>query len=666
MSRLPLVVLAVPALLLARLLPASGVALGLRLGAASACLLIPGVLISRALRLRGLAPAFAWSLAALIGALALTFALHRSLWSTVAALAAISAVVLPFSFRSPAARELDDARWVEPAVVAAGIGFGIALWFVAVLDGDAFFHLARVRKLEVFGSLSLHEIGEFPDASLHPGYAFPLWHGFLALLAKLGGVDPIGVGRNGPTVLAPLAFALLFEAGAALFRSVWAGVAVVAAQATLTGLAAGHGGSLTSLALPATASRQLVVPALLALYFAYVREPSWALFASVAAAAGALALIHPTYALFIAIPLVGFAIARALLARRELVPATLGIVALALPTTLALAWLRPVVEATTSHDPSQVEVQRAFAKYPGQLSGNTHRYHLTEQLFSRSGALAVAALASVPLALLAARRRWAAWVLGGSLAVFAVTLVPFVFPHFADAVSISQARRFAGFVPLPYAVAGGAAALAALIGVFVLPVALAAGIVLQLAYPGEFGYRFHATTPAWPAWIAVAGGAAALVAGALVSRRASLDRSGPLVAAAVGLLALPVAVYGFSHWTRSGAGAAALTRGLTRAIRVEAKPKDVLFADPNTGYLLAAYAPVYLANAPFAHVAATRQNRPRQRLRDAVRFYAHGGGLAIPRYYGARWILVDLKRHRLRLHLPRVYADRRYVLYRLR
>jgi hypothetical protein len=661
MSRLPFVLLAVPALLLARLLPATGVGLGLRLGAATACLLIPGALIARALRLRGLAPAFAWALAALIGALALTFALHRSLWLTLVVLAAVSVAALPFSFRA----QLPFDR-IEPAVVAAGIAFGIALWFVAVLDGDAFFHLARVRKLEVFGSLSLHDIGEFPDASLHPGYAFPLWHAFLALLAKLGGVDPIGVGRNGPTVFVPLACALSYEAGVALFRSAWAGIAVAAAQLSLTGLAPGHGGSLTSLALPATASRQLVVPALLALYFAYVRDPSWTLLGSVAAAGGALALIHPTYALFVGIPLVGFVSARALLARRELVPATVGVLALVTPAAAALAWLRPVVEATTSHDPSRVEVQRAFAKYPGQLTGDTHHYHLTEALFSRTGALAVAALACVPFALLAARRRWAAWVVGGSLAVFALTLLPWVFPHFADAVSISQGRRFAGFLPLPYAIAGGAAVLAGLVGFLVVPLGLAAGAVLQWAYPGEFGYRFHGTTPAWPAWVAVGGGIAALVAGAFLPRWNRLDRRGPLVALAALALVLPVAAHGFSHWTRSGTGSGALTRGLIGALRTDAHPKDVLFADPNTGYLLAAYAPVYLANAPFAHVAATKQNRPRRRLRDAFRFYAHGGDLAIARSYGARWIVVDRERHRLRLHLPQAYSDGRYVLYRLR
>ena len=664
-ARVPLVLLAVPALGVARLLPAEGAGLGLRLGAATACLLIPGALISRALRLRGLAPAFAWSVAALLVAMAITFAVHSSLWLTVALLGAAAVAALPFALPAPGAGRID---WIEPAVLVAGIGFGIALWWVAVLDGDAFFHLARVRKLEVFGSLTLQNVGEFKDGSLHPGYAFPLWHGFLALVARLGGVDPIAVGRNGPTVLAPLMFALFFEAGRALFRSAWAGVAVVIAQVALTGVAAGHGGSFTSLALPATASRQLLVPALLALFFTHVREPSWQLLLATAAAAGSLALVHPTYALFLGVPLVGYVVARALLVRRELVPALTGLTALAVPTAIALAWLRPVVEATTVHNPSGEEVRRAFAQYPGQLTGSLHRYHVTARLFTRSGAVAIVGLLSVPLAVFASRRRWAAWVLGGSLAVMALTLVPFVFPRFADAVSISQARRLVGFMPFSYAVAGGATVLVGFLGIFALVPALAAGIVLQHWYPGDFGYFFHGASPAWPTWVAVVGGIAALVIGAARRFRNRTDvdeRHQWLVAAAVAAFAIPVAVHGFRHWTRVGTGSGALTRGLIKAVRTDTKPKDVVFADPETGYLLAAYAPIYLADAPYGHVAATKQNRPKQRLGDAYHFYAHGD-LAIPRYYGARWIIVDRKRHRLTLNLPRAYADRRYVLYRLR
>ncbi|HEX6490574.1 MAG TPA: hypothetical protein VF002_04270, partial [Gaiellaceae bacterium] len=159
MRRPPLVLLAVPALALARLLSAHGIGLGLRLAAASACLLIPGALIARILRLRGLAPVLAWTLASLLLSLAVTFWLHRSLWLTLALLGGISLAALPAALRRRA-RMLGRG---ELLVLAAGIAFGIALWWVATLDGDAFFHLARVRKLELFGSLSLRNVGEFKD-----------------------------------------------------------------------------------------------------------------------------------------------------------------------------------------------------------------------------------------------------------------------------------------------------------------------------------------------------------------------------------------------------------------------------------------------------------------------------------------------------------------------
>ncbi len=56
----PLAWLAAPAALgVSRLLPAEGLGLGLRLAAATACLILPGALVARALALDGLAPAFA-------------------------------------------------------------------------------------------------------------------------------------------------------------------------------------------------------------------------------------------------------------------------------------------------------------------------------------------------------------------------------------------------------------------------------------------------------------------------------------------------------------------------------------------------------------------------------------------------------------------------------
>ena len=99
-------------------------------------------------------------------------------------------------------------------------------------------------------------------------------------------------------------------------------------------------------------------------------------------------------------------------------------------------------------------------------------------------------------------------------------------------------------------------------------------------------------------------------------------------------------------------------------LRTEVPRGAVVFGDTETSFLVAAAAPVYLAAAPPPHVADTTRNRPYDRARDVHRFLRRGD-LAIPRSYGARWILLDRRRTRLRLRLPKVWADSRYVLYRL-
>src|SRR5919201_674194 len=148
---LPAWLLAPVLLALSRLLPAAGVGLGSRLAAATACLLLPGVLVARALRVRGVAGALPSSMAALMGAAAV--------------------VALPFAAR----RSRVTSHWTL-GVLALGIVAGISLWWVSRYHWAAFFHLARVQKLLAFDSLSLRSVDEFRDGGLHPGYAFPLWH----------------------------------------------------------------------------------------------------------------------------------------------------------------------------------------------------------------------------------------------------------------------------------------------------------------------------------------------------------------------------------------------------------------------------------------------------------------------------------------------------------
>ena len=59
-----------------------------------------------------------------------------------------------------------------------------------------------------------------------------------------------------------------------------------------------------------------------------------------------------------------------------------------------------------------------------------------------------------------------------------------------------------------------------------LPVALGAGIGLDLAWPGDFAYVPGDGGPALAAWIAAVGGTAALVVGTLVWRRALAATTG--------------------------------------------------------------------------------------------------------------------------------------------
>jgi len=632
-----------------------------RLAFATGLVLAPGWLLARSLGIRGVAATLAWSLTLLFGALAATFALQASLTLTIALLAVAGiAALAALRTRGAILPASVPGRWW---VAGAGALVGIPLWRVAgAVEGDGLFHLARARKLLEFHDLSLEGIGEFADASLHPGYAFPLWHGFLALIARLAGTDPEQVVLHLPSLLVPLAVVVAYEAGWALFRRTWAAGAVAGAQAALVCFAPGQGGAYVHLSLPATASDQLLVPAALALAFTAVRAPSLALLASTAAAGLVLAVVHPTYALFLWIPFAGFLLVRSLWTRRDLRAGACALGALAVPAALFMLWLVPIVGDTASVSPDRAEVRRALDKYSGQLEVRSETsYSLAAEVFTRRGAVALAALLLIPLAAFAARRRWAAFVTGGSLAVFAVTLVPPLFTSFADLVSISQARRLSGFLPFAFAFAGGLGVLSRVVGPMLPPIALVAGVVLQLAYPGDFRYVLDEPGPYWVVWVAVAGAVAGLVVG-LVRRGPPLEASAGLAAT---LFLLPVVVAGLSPWTPSTEPSPSpLSPGLVEALRTVVPPKSIVYSDVWTSYSMAAFAPVYIAVAPPGRVADTEANRPYERAREQ-RVFLRTGDLTIPERYGAEYLVVGRLGPRQRLDLEELYRDPQYVLYRL-
>jgi hypothetical protein len=202
---------------------------------------------------------------------------------------------------------------------------------------------------------------------------------------------------------------------------------------------------------------------------------------------------------------------------------------------------------------------------------------------------------------------------------------------------------------------------------------LATGIWLQVAYPGDFGFHAPRTQPAIVVWIALYGGIAALVIGAVLAWRRSdppvpARVRGITAALAVLLFVLPVAAHGFSHWTPAvKRNREALSAGLIRFLRQDVAPRSVVFADPATSYRVTAFAPVYVVAVPPNSAANTRPNELAKRRRAVLRFFSHPS-LEEPQAWGAQWLVVTRSgpvREIERRGLLPAFADDRFVAFRV-
>jgi hypothetical protein len=661
-------------LLVGRLLPAEDVGLAFRLAGAAACvLLLPGACFVRVIGAprnigTAFAAAFAWSLVLVFAVFAILFAVSGTLGLGVGVLGGTMAVAFAASLLA-AARSFgrDDVRAaLGLSVVGAGLA-GVLWWSTGTIGGslgpsvsDALFHLARIRKLDEAGALtSIGVVNDLAGAHVHPGYAFPLWHGALALVTRLAGVDPELVVLYLPAILVPLALLLAYGAGASLFRTWAGGVATAAGQLALFAFARDGVGWLQFLAQPGGAARLLLIPGALALIFAYLEEPSRAVLASLAAAAFALAVVHPTYVVFVVLPLIGFFFARAILSDVPETRAILtGLGAILVPAGLFLAWLAQFAGDTGT---------RPLVRFTMQVETVEAGLRLRPEQLAFGGGIKVAALVAVPLALLAARQRWAAYVLGGSAVLSVVALVPPVFEQFADAISLSQAVRLASFLPLPFALAG-AAVLAGRLGLAGAGASLAAAAGFQLAYgPG-------ATGAGWAMWLAALGSTCGLaVFGVLPGPRLATRSPVRWTAVAAVVLTLPVAIAGLGRLERwNEPDPYGLTPGLVSALDDDVAPLGVVLAPSVTSYRLAGAAPVRIVVAPPGHVAFNTEEDYRARSRAAHRFFLEPAASAAERAqtlhrYSVGWVVVDKSRGAPSLPsgLELEYEDTRYVLYRV-
>ena len=549
---------------LARLLPAEGVGLALRLAvAAFLVLVLPGWLVLRVLGLPdsvgvAMAASFAVSLVVVLVALGVVFLVGSSLTSA------------PSSSRSSwprargrclagaggARRRRARDRRIGLTILGASLPFaGLVWWSAGPIGGDLIFHLARMRKLAELDSLAtLNSLNEFVDGSLHPGYAVPLWHGAVAFIARLAGADVVDAALYLPAVLFPLALLVAYGAGTAVFRRPAGGAAFVLAQFALLALtgAAGRPGTgvFELLTSPPTVSRVLLAPTVLALAFAVIERRSAALVVSLVASSIALSVVHPSYTPFVALLIAGFLVVR-LIVVRALDPlvkrGALALAAVSLPFLAYLAWLYPEIADHPSTLPNTGRRAFELEHYGNVFTFVGDSFGFAPDTIARGGPVVVAGLLAIPFAGFAASRRWAQFALGGSLLGLTILLVPQLFTLLADVFTVSQARRLSAFLPLAFALAGafvlmGRARLAA------FALGLAAGFGVELLVGLDFATRVRMSGPGWTVWFAVGGGLVALVAGAVLRPRGPDPAWWAVVAA--GAFALPLAITGLANLER--------------------------------------------------------------------------------------------------------------------
>jgi hypothetical protein len=669
------------ALLLGHLLPASGLGLALRIAGAVGCvLLVPGAVVLRALGwsappATGVVGAFAVSLAMVAVGLGLVFLFGTSIvLAELLLLGVVLVALLPAARRGASApSSRTDMRALAVALGLSVLYAGVMWWAARPVRSDGLFHLARIRKLAEFDSLSaLTVVDEFKDGGLHPGYVFPLWQGVEAILARLAGVDPAELVLYLPAILIPLAMVIAYAAGSEVFRSPFGGLAFVLAEVAYFGFfsrdqGAAATGRFDSLGQPRGVTLIILATAVVALMFAYTVEGGRLTWLCLAAASVALSVIHISYAPIVALLVAGFLAARAILIKGwepllSRAGAALGAIVSAF--ALVLAALLPELRGGAALTRS---AEQNTGIYGDLVSAVGHWTIMSPGAIARGGALVVAGLLVVPLAALASTRLWAALVIGGTLALLFVLLVPPVFSAVSDVLSLSQARRLPWFLPIPFALVGGSILLSRFGAAGALGAA-GLGTAFLFLFPGSVTYAYSSGGPGWAVWVALAGGIGALVVGAR-KRRKGPDPDRWAVGITASFIA-PFVVAGFIAFDKP-ASAPILPSGLGEAVRDDVEPGAVVFSDPETAYELAAYAPVYINDAPSGHAADTVANRLQARRRDTRRFFQDEGlsdvaRRAILSRWQADWLLVDTDRpapEEFLANLQPVYEDGRFALY---
>ncbi len=192
--------------------------------------------------------------------------------------------------------------------------------------------------------------------------------------------------------------------------------------------------------------------------------------------------------------------------------------------------------------------------------------------------------------------------------------MPWLFVHFSDAVSLSQARRIAGFAPLDVRARRRARAARAL-RARAAARARSPASCCSASGPATSTTASGTAGPALATWIALLGGRGRGSSSGAFRRLELRERHGLGAAAAV-CLALPVFVHGVWHWSpRVASDPGALSPRLVHRLRTVVPKGAVVIAPVQTSYRVTADAPVYVVALPVPHVANTKANDPYTRVR---------------------------------------------------
>ncbi len=435
-------------------------------------LLLPGWLALRALELEGdLGRAGCAPVAAALGLvvwgapLALAYVFVLPLGFVLLGVAA-EVGVLGACIRRPA--QLPAAGRREVAAGAAGIAaFAYLSWRLSLpVVGDGLFHVGLIRKLEETPGISFASLSPFLHGPANAGYAFPIMHAAIAGMARLSGADPVTAFRD----VLPICGALAIVSAYALAHALTGrrGVAVLAAVLVAWDMCSLLNGLIIQINQPAPFSVWVLTPAVLILFLLEIGRVRRAAPAT-AAAMLSIALVHPTYAIP-ALVLAAGLLAGAWIAggRQVRTPALTLLGSTGLIGAVSL-WIWAVAirgghrHAVLSHaDEFLLHGKRALVMYPWA------------PVFDRGYVLA-----AVVLLPLAARYRRLLPLAGSSIALLLMLLVPGVNTVLITAVGMGQFHRFWQPLTWPVVAAAGACIVAARLGRWTWPLAVAIAIGLH-------------------------------------------------------------------------------------------------------------------------------------------------------------------------------------------